>query len=558
MAESESFPLAAAKYGPGGIWWRPQIRYESVQLTVSGPGGQFLVKEFHAGEPLFLNLTRAGEGPLPDGGYAYELRFTPVIASEVKARLLEVQESEDRPLLVAELMDGGLLPKEPLVQSGYFRVASGHVVVPSEDETARDERPLKGQSSHGASYVTPLDQTINDDLIVTSSLCVGFDCTVGEAFGFATIKLKEDNLRILFDDTSTGTYPANDWQIAANDSASGGASFFAIEDVTGGKTPFKVQAGAPSNSVYVDSTGRVGFRTSTPVLDLHFKTGNTPAVRLEQDGSYGFTAQTWDVAANEANFFIRDVTGVSKLPFRIQPGAPTSSLTIKSDGKVGIGTWSPAHDLDILLKNTSFVQLSNSDAPNTAKAGRMVVRHYDNTEEPVYLFGSASTATDNFVALGGGNASANAATQIDLFTAASNRTTVGTSRLTIKSNGYIGIGTTNPFYPLQMAGGAYSNGGSWINGSSREYKEDIEALSTDDAFAALQDLHPVKFAYKTDKTDKHVGFIAEEVPDLVATKDRKGLSPMDIVAVLTKVVQEQQKTISALRMELDELKERAK
>jgi hypothetical protein len=35
-----------------------------------------------------------------------------------------------------------------------------------------------------------------------------------------------------------------------------------------------------------------------------------------------------------------------------------------------------------------------------------------------------------------------------------------------------------------------------------------------------------------------VGFIAEDVPELVATKDRKGLSPMDIVAVLTKVVQD--------------------
>jgi len=45
-----------------------------------------------------------------------------------------------------------------------------------------------------------------------------------------------------------------------------------------------------------------------------------------------------------------------------------------------------------------------------------------------------------------------------------------------------------------------------------------------------------------------------DVPDLIATKDKKGLSPMDIVAVLTKVVQEQQKTISTLRDELNELK----
>ena len=44
-----------------------------------------------------------------------------------------------------------------------------------------------------------------------------------------------------------------------------------------------------------------------------------------------------------------------------------------------------------------------------------------------------------------------------------------------------------------------------------------------------------------------MGFIAEEAPDLIAMKDRRGLSPMDIVAVVTKVVQE-------LKAENDELK----
>ena len=46
---------------------------------------------------------------------------------------------------------------------------------------------------------------------------------------------------------------------------------------------------------------------------------------------------------------------------------------------------------------------------------------------------------------------------------------------------------------------------------------------------------------------QHVGFIAEDVPELVATADRKGMSPMDVVAVLTKVVQEQHKIITDLQ-----------
>ena len=43
-----------------------------------------------------------------------------------------------------------------------------------------------------------------------------------------------------------------------------------------------------------------------------------------------------------------------------------------------------------------------------------------------------------------------------------------------------------------------------------------------------------------------------------ATQDRKGLSPMDIVAVLTKVVQEQKKTIAEMQERIQALEERNK
>jgi hypothetical protein len=187
-----------------------------------------------------------------------------------------------------------------------------------------------------------------DDVMIQSSLCVGFDCLDGEVFNFATIRLKENNTRIDFQDTSTGSFPLRDWRIEANSSASGGASYLAMKDmgdaatgVEGGTALLTVTAGAPANSVFVASTGRVGFRTATPVLDLHAATSNTPGIRLEQNGSGGFTPQTWDIAGNEANFFVRDVTGGSRLPLRIRPGAPTSSIDIAASGNVGVGTASP-------------------------------------------------------------------------------------------------------------------------------------------------------------------------------------------------------------------------
>ena len=95
--------------------------------------------------------------------------------------------------------------------------------------------------------------------------------------------------------------------------------------------------------------------------------------------------------------------------------------------------------------------------------------------------------------------------------------------------------------------------GSLELSSSRELKENIDVLSSDEALAALQDLRPVKYNYKTNKRETVVGFVAEEVPELVATNSRKTLNPMDIVATLTRVVQEQQKTIAELNRRLDAL-----
>ena len=70
---------------------------------------------------------------------------------------------------------------------------------------------------------------------------------------------------------------------------------------------------------------------------------------------------------------------------------------------------------------------------------------------------------------------------------------------------------------------ALFRGREWRNASSISCKRDVESLSLDDALAALRDLRPVTFKY-IDDDEVRAGFIAEEVPDLVATSDRTSLS----------------------------------
>jgi len=345
------------------IKWVPKVPYSRIVLTVLGPDGEVTRHEVESGTPLSF------KPGLLEGNYTYELRLIPALAPGIREALSSARARGDEQETVRQLKSRGQLPTEPIVQSGSFLIFNGVVFLGAADKISEPE-PVPGVSGNQPPerVITPNDVVVPDDQIVQGSLCVGLDCVNNENFGFDTIRLKENNTRIAFVDTSsTAGFATRDWRIRANDSASGGRNGFFIDDMgdssTGADspllTPFSIIQGAPTNSMVLSSTGRLGLRTSTPTLDIHVNTGDTPAMRLEQNSSSGFTAQTWDVGANEANFFIRDITSGSRLPFRIRPGAPTSSIDIAPNGNVGIGV------ADATSKLTVDGVLEIRDDPNS-------------------------------------------------------------------------------------------------------------------------------------------------------------------------------------------------
>lgn len=382
------------------VEWLPAISSAATVLSVQRPDGEVITETFDAGRNPMMRL----DG-LADGLYSYELR--------------------------AAQHDSA-----PLVQSGSFTVANGVIVSPDTVEHALALRPQR----------PAVETFFTDDVSARGGVCAGFDCTSSEVYGFASAKLKENNTRLKFEDTSGAGFATGDWQLSANDTFSGGANKFFVEDLTAATVPLLIEGGTPNNALYLDSTGRIGLRTSTPGRDLTISAPVTTIIRMEQSTS---PFQAWDVVANNNNFYVRDVNHEQN-PFIIKSSAPYNSLVIDTTGNIGLGV-------------------------------------------------------------------------------------------------------AAPLYQIDHSSGARLDAGNWINASSRGIKQDIHELDRDAAFEALKALQPVTFTYKTNPAETNVGFIAEDVPDLVATVDRKGLSSMDVVAVLTKVIQEQQRTIEDLQTRLQHL-----
>ena len=542
--------------------------HASVTLTVTGPEGVAFTKEFKSGDAPEFKLSYAKGERLPDGIYTYELRTAPNVAAETKAALRSAREKGNEAEVTRELRRKGAMP-QGLVQSGSFMISGGSVIMagateggakqaratsepaaaPSTQAVSTGRINYKVQRNHPRFMV--FDFVIADDLIVQGSTCTGLDCVNGENFGFDTLRLKENNTRMQFDDTSTSAgFATNNWQIRANSSASGGASFLAFVDqgATGnsetGTIVFEVDAGAPANSLKVSSIGNIGIGTATPVLDVHVNTTDTPAMRLEQNNSGGFTAQTWDVAGNEANFFVRDVTSGSRLPFRIRPGAPTSSLDISADGDTGVGTASPLTRLDIRSADAataSVADVANSDGTRFLSffSGRS-----DNN--------GAALIWDSNQALRFGNgdiAGAVSFTEWARFTNA----------------GRLGIGTTTPDSPLTVNGNASKpGGGSWNVFSDIRLKNVRGTFNT--GLKAVMQLQPIRYEYRSNNSlgivsgGEHVGFSAQEVQKVIpqAVSQTEGgylmVNNDPIIWTMLNAIKEQQKEIVELKQQIRQLR----
>lgn len=273
---------------------------------------------------------------------------------------------------------------------------------------------------------------------------------------------------------------------------------------------------------------------------LKVKKELAPTIALHAPGVLHPATRDWALQAGDVSgtgsFLIRSLTdnlGVQTTPFTIGWGAPDNSLTISGSGLLGVGTLTPAVRLDV---KASAAGQAAARLQNSSATGYSGIQYLDSAGNVDLFFGIDNAASTTLL------------------------NSVNNNPIVILTNTTERIRFPAPGgNVITAANGAFlSAGGVWTNASSRESKRDIAKLSGSDALEALQGMNPVTFRYKEEPDEQYVGFIAEDLPDLVATNDHKHMSSMDVVAVLTKVVKDQQKTIDELSARLADLEEKEK
>ena len=317
----------------------------------------------------------------------------------------------------------------------------------------------------------------------------------------------------------------------------------------------RVTDNAGATHLVVNAYGNVGIGTTSPAGKLQVEANPSVSVRLLDrgatpnyatlmdvhldDGDYGGTPlvavnATHTVNQNRSNQILRvhtNETGSASALFAATQGgtleSPTNTrLVIQSNGNVGIGTATP----DELLKiNGGRVYIrATSAAQDTTQL--LVENGY--ADKIALMLNQNHTATGRewyvFPRLVGGLSDLH----IGYGPASQNNADGATKVVTIRENGNVGIGM-DPLYTLDVNG---TIRGTNVSPSSRDYKRDIrrvDATAEQVMLERIGKLDLTTYRIKEPRQDegrRHLGFIAEELPQEVLAASGKDV---DLYALVT-------------------------
>ena len=343
-------------------------------------------------------------------------------------------------------------------------------------------------------------------------------------------------------------------------------------DISGGLAVGASYAGtaAPTDGAIIN--GNVGIGTTSPSCKLNvITTVNTPAIRgtstVTSGVSYGGYFETSGLGASQAYSLYAVSGGGASSNYTLYLGslsAATNNYAIYSagaaqsyfQGNVGIGIASPAYALDVQPTAAVVARLKGSASSGTSD--NVQLRFAGGKDGEMWSIGSDIA--------GGG-----ATKDFEFYDL-----TAGATRMMINSSGQVGIGLTNPAYKLEVTGSFNVNGaasctaGIWS--SDQMFKTNVDSIQN--ALAIIKQLKPRTYYFDTANVwglnfpaQKQYGFVAQDLeqvlPELVTTIKKnavvdttgnivhpattyKGVYYLELIAFLTKGIQEQQHNIDSL------------
>jgi Chaperone of endosialidase len=252
-------------------------------------------------------------------------------------------------------------------------------------------------------------------------------------------------------------------------------------------------------------------------------------------------------------------TGTSGINFNVygagssgsSANSSTTAMTIASSANVGVGITTPALTMEI------HGPLGGPATSGTSQTG---------------ILRLSQTGGSNVLDIGYGNGNLGPWLQ----STNSSNLAIATNMSINPNGGSVGIGTNNPLCTLHV-NGSVAGTSAYVNLSDSRHKKNIKPLAI--GLKEIQLLKPVTFDWvelsppKPDKPrvpfgmeGQQIGFIAEDVekviPSAVVTEDNdektRWMKYSEIIPVLTKAMQEQEKAIQQQQAEINTLEQTVK
>lgn len=341
------------------------------------------------------------------------------------------------------------------------------------------------------------------------------------------------------------------------------------------------------STLTITSLCNVGIGTTTGINDRLVVQGNTMV--YGNVSSTGFIGVGSNLSNLNASLVSSGTLDKARLPGALSIGTDVQTLTITSGCNIGIGTSTGIADKLVVQGNTSIIgrtQFTGNVGIGTAtptfllevwNAARIVgsttrsllltpPAGANSSVSTIQMWGTFGSSADygpryssrvtagynggtwgtEYLAFGVGTGAANDAAADP------------TERMRIAGNGFVGIGTNNPQFPLQVSGGtvSISASGDIAAYSDSNFKENIERIPN--ALEKVSKLNGYTFTRKNDDSGKRfTGVIAQEVqevlPEVVYNDNGSNLSVAygNMIGLLIEAIKELKEQNAELLSKLD-------